>query len=344
MRVFATILLVVLCALAAWVALGSHSLLSYATSSEAFVQTARDSDLHGLALQATEATLAEELRQSGNHSPELKAFITEKMRAVLRQALDADWLYTSLGAVHSDVIATIQAPVAEAGERRPRKPVGVIELGAKKRQVETGLSALADSVEARCVEFFGEMACSDERARRAARASYQASVERASSGIPDVFALDSVLARAGKDWLEPGSRTREEIRSAIGVANVLRVAATGALILGLLLLVVINLAPISRLLMALGITLVVAAGPYLVAVYAGEALVEQAIAEAGLKERSGLTPRDDRVGDLAVEASQRLAVNSAKDAIHHGDTIALGALGAGVLMLMVGTLIRRQSD
>ncbi len=344
MRIFATFLLIALCAPAAWVALGTHSVLSYATSSAAFVQTARDSDLHGLALQATEATLAEELRKSSGSSPALKAFITEKTRAILREAIDPEWLYASIASMHGEVVAAIQAPVAVAGERSAQTPVGVVELSGKKRQVETGLAALADSVEARCGDFFGEMACADQRARRAARARYQASVERALSGIPDVFALDSALARAGSDWLEPGSRTRDEIRDAIGVANVLRVAAIGVLILGLLLLVVINLTPISRLLVSLGITLVLAGGPYLVAVHVGEALVEQAIVEAGLKERSGLQPRGDRVGDLAIEASEKLAKNSANDAMHHGDSIALGALGAGALLLVAGILMRRKSN
>ena len=338
MRGFATFIIGAVCVIALWAGLAMHSVLSYIGSSEAVTETARSSDLHGLALQAGEAALIEEMRKGRKTSPKLEALVARGARTVLSEVLDEDWFYRSFRAGYGDVAVILQTSTPGSKPHRD----AAVDLRDKKQELEGGLVAIAGKVEAQCVRLLGENACKGTAARRKAKADYRAAVSRSLAGIPDVLTLRDVLERAGKDWMEPDSQTRTQARQIVGIMNIVRVAALGVAFMGLLLFIAINYAPLSRLLAVVGIVFVLASGPYLIATYASDYVVEHFVAEVSLEDRANLKARDDRVGEVALQAATTFAMHATRDIFHHADSIALGLFMAGAGMLVLAVILGRR--
>lgn len=340
MRTIATILLALIFAPALWTALATHSLLSYAGDPTAVTGSARDSDLHGLAVSAGETIVVEELHQTGVANAELETLVRRETRAVVGRALDPEWLYSSFAALYGDALAIALERPAANGDSSPPTALTTIEFGERKKQLGDGLGAIADTIEEECGRIFGEAPCRDPDARRAAKKAHRAAVSRALSSLPDRFSLADLLARAGRDWLDPDSRQRRDARRAVGTMNIARLVAAGLCVVCLLLIAVVNLSSLSRLLRALGAVLVVSAAIYLAANQVADAQVEKLIIESSLEEQAAVTPRDDPVGELARQAGETVTIAIARDGLHHGDSIALAIAAIGACALLGGLLGR----
>ena len=338
MRSFATVLLALICAPALWAMLATHSVLSYTGDPEAVTASARASDLHGFAVRAGEMTVVEEMRQSAVDNPELEALVRAETRAVVRRTLDPEWLYSSFAALYGDALAVVL-------DRQSGDPGGrSIDFRDRKKKLADGLIAIGDTIERECERIFGDRACRDPDARRTAGRAHRAAVSRAIATLPDRFSLGDLLARTGKDWRDPDSRTRRDIRRAVGAMNMIRVAAAAVLALGLLLIAVINLASLSRLFVALGVVLALSGAVYLAAAHGADAAVEKLIIESRLEEQAAVTPRDDPVGELARQAGATVTVTIARDALHHADGIAMAIAALGGCLLLGGFAIRRRGE
>lgn len=341
-RTVGNIILAIAVTVSLCAALGAHSLLSYATSPGAVTETARDRDLRGLAVRLGEAALIEEMRENPHHSPQLEAFVTDEARSVLDGAIDAVWFYGAFAETCRAAITMGTDDATSEPTRGDPEPAAAVDLRGKKKQIKDGLLAIADKVEADCINLLGAAACSDKRARQQGRAEYRAAVSEALVTVPDELTLAGIAALGGVDWLEPDSSQRAEFRRAIGVMNIVRVAAAGAVVLLVFLLISINYK--TRLAKNLGAVLTVAAVAYLAATYGAEMLMAEEVRGQSLQDRVTLTPRDDLVGQLVVESGDSLAIAVAGDAIHHADGLALGLLAIAALMLLLGLFAGRRPD
>ncbi|MCG8423840.1 MAG: hypothetical protein MJE77_38580 [Proteobacteria bacterium] len=334
MRVVATIFAGILCIAGFLASLFVHSILSYATDADAVTDTARTSDLHGMAVRAGQEALAVEMRKSAKYSRDVEEFALGEAGAVLREVVDATWFYASFARGYREVIAVLSDT---------NGPADPIDLSTRRQRLQDGFLRIADKMEKQCSRLFGRRACRDSRAGKQTRADYEAAVARALANIPDSLDLARETAHAGKDWLDANSPAQVEVRRVVDILEMTRVAALGLLAIGLLLVVVVNSAPTSQLLLAVGAVISLSAVAYLVAVNIGDTVITDRVFEERLEQRAGLTPRDDPVGDLAVRAAETMTVNAIRDAIHKCDDLALGILMAGIAAIGLGVFAGRSS-
>ncbi|MEM9491139.1 MAG: hypothetical protein AAGC55_18460 [Myxococcota bacterium] len=298
-------------------------------------QTARNSNARGLAIDAAEEFIATRIAANpaiAGHDSSVQ-FVRSQARTLIEEVVDEPWFYGSLTAVYGDIVAVI---VADTVDVRP------IALGEKKNQLKVGLLAIAAQLKARCADLSTTPGCADQSDMERLEEQYSEAVEAAVDKLPDEFELDRALVDAGSDWMKHGSKAQTDARWFEATARLVRLVSMLILAICLGLIIVLNRAPLSRLMASLGWVLVLSSALFLAASYSAERLLGPWLEQLWRElSQSGLRFDDSSsTGSIARDGLRALFGNLLRQAVHASDVIAGTVLGGGLGALLSALLLR----
>jgi hypothetical protein len=328
MRVFGTIVLGSLFAIAFAAFFLFQSVTRYPLDTDAIVETLRAADVRTAALDTLEDAVRRQVLEDPE-DPVFAEFAVSQSRTVIDQVITDEWFYDTVGQAH-------------------RGLVDFLEQGADRTQID--LTAIKDRLREMLWEAgrHGVEMCDAVNAGRACRDAardvqrtlrrYRGQVEQAMARVPDKVNLTWLLTMGGA---APGELERSaglvEVRQALETMRMLRWLGLGALILLLGLVALINMRSLQRILVNCGVVLACASALYLAAAPVGARLISGEVRERLAAERAAATSRGEAV--YPHIAAERVVTEILRRVTGGSDTPVYGCLGLGLALVAGGIVL-----
>jgi len=301
------------------------SALGYLSDPDAFVATARDADTRTAVVDAVEADTMSKLAEDPQLGPVQKA----GFRALLERTITEAWLEKTLRDSHAAAMAALDKASENA----------VIDLTPTKQALRQSVADLGKNAEDSCASLFGGTACGDRAASEELIAAFQRNVGDSIGDIPDSVNLVELATGEGKPPPQV-EKEMERIRRTVGWARTGRLMALALLGACLLVIALVNASSLSRVLRAVGASVLVGVALYLFVAYGYVRVASREVDDA--YERNRDEARDE-VTLIALRAGNRAAAAAIRNSAHRA-TFPVAGIGAAALLCVVGgTLLTRRS-
>jgi len=295
------------------------SVARYTADADAFVETAREAQVRKTLVDVTEEFIYGEMQKD----PGLGTVSRSELRAMVEGVITEEWFEASVRAAHAAAMAALDEARASA----------VVDLRDTKRALRDAVAELERRAGEACAKLMGTDACADADQARRLLAAYRKRADAAIGQIRDeVDIVEQLTGDRGRGGAK-GVTELETVRERLGDVRTLRWVGLGVLIACLLLIAVINASPLSRMLRATGLALVLGAGLYLVTVSATSGYLRDVADEhvAELRKRQAGLDRYDR---MIAEGSERFTVELVARSTGHstGPVLLMGLIGLGAFV------------
>jgi hypothetical protein len=291
------------------------AVLGYSTDTSAVVATAEAGRARETIVDLTEEFLFDEMSQH----PDLAAMSRPELRRLIEGVISEAWFEKTLRSAHGLLRKAVDDAAADA----------VLDLRETKHDLRQAMAELQHRAGAECERLLGAAACLDDRQAQLVLAAYQAHAHRAIDRIPNQ--IDLIAEIEGRKAARTGSALLRQTRRAAGYVRLARWIGLGALAACLAAIALLNVWPLRRLPLAVGIALTLAAGAYLITASALRRPAREHLAETIAKERRRSGDLS-RAQEIAADGAERLAFAMLDRATRESTTpvALLGLLGLGM--------------
>jgi hypothetical protein len=300
------------------------SVLRYSTDADAFVDTARSAEVRTMLADATEEFLFQEIAAD----PSLSGISRTELRAMIDSVISEQWFEATVRSAHGAAMTAIDDASKAA----------VIDLRQTKAALHGALDELVQRANTQCAAVLGVAACADAEAARAVVGAFRVRAGRGIDRIRDE--VDLVAELRGGDARKTANL--DAVRSRIGDVRTWRWIGLGLLAVCLGLIAVVNLHPLSRLLTATGVSLMLAAGIYLALVGVVRASARTRIGDeiADARSRHATEEPFDRI---IADGTRKLTVELV-DRSTRQSTIPVTLVGLVGIGLFAGGIVTRRGS
>ncbi|MBT8492958.1 MAG: hypothetical protein KJO07_07840 [Deltaproteobacteria bacterium] len=300
------------------------SVVKHLGNADDVVEAARQGQAHELVVDVLEASLKQELEAS---DATFKLSVEGALRPLIESVVSADWFYETLAIGYGGFAEVVSE---RNGDRK-------VDLSPRKQELRDKLYELGERALARCRSLSPDGSCAREG--QTLVRDYRAGVDNVLKAMPGETSLSEIIDELGHRFLPPQLARSRAIKDSARTLRIFRWACLAALAVLGVVIFGINLGPLARALVALGLVLMVSAALNLALLsVVGGQLGDEIHAEFD----KVLAAEADPVVRVAVSDGERVVRAQLDYALGDASPYLAGWLIAGAVSLAAGIALSKR--